>query len=172
MEIPDTLITTYLQMTSRDQFRPAYIEKADLTILPLRSPDVEYYRFLYRAVGEHLRWRDRLIMPEAELQAALAQPETSIDVLYVAGTPAGYVELANDGRETELAYFGLRPGFHGQGLGKHLLSFGIARAWERPIDRLWVHTCNLDSPRALENYLKRGFQIYDVQQQPMPQRYQ
>lgn len=170
--IPDMLVTTYLQMTGRDQFRPAFTGQTDLAIMPLWAADVDYYRFLYRSVGEHFRWRDRLIMPEAELQAALAHPGTSVNVLYIAGVPAGYFELAHQGRVTELAYFGLRPAYHGRGLGKHLLSCAIARAWEQPIDRLWVHTCNLDGPHALDNYVKRGFQIYDVHEQPMPQCYQ
>ncbi len=58
------------------------------------------------------------------------------------------------------------------GLGKYLLSYGITRAWEADIQRVWLHTCNLDSPYALDNYRKRGFEVYDVQQQPMPTRYQ
>ena len=57
------------------------------------------------------------------------------------------------------------------GLGKHLLSYGIERAWEADIERLWLHTCNLDSPHALDNYLKRGFHIYKMHRQPMPERY-
>jgi GNAT superfamily N-acetyltransferase len=170
-QIPDTLVTTYLHMTRRDQFRPAYVELPGVHIMPMGAPDVNFYRFLYRSVGEHLRWRDRLIMSEAELEAALAKPGTTVNVMYVGGIPAGYVELANNGTETELAYFGLRPAYHGLGLGKHLLSYGIEQAWMKNIQRLWVHTCNLDSPHALENYVKRGFEIYDVHHQPMPHRY-
>ena len=169
--VPDTLVTTYLHMTHRDQFRPARVDLTGIQIMPMGSPDVSFYRFLYRSVGEHLRWRDRLVMSDAELENALAQLGTSVNVLYVGGIPAGYVELANNGAETELAYFGLRPAYHGLGLGKHLLSFGIERAWEQNIQRLWLHTCNLDSPRALDNYVKRGFEVYDVHTQPMPQRY-
>lgn len=169
--VPDMLVTTYLHMTSRDQFRAAYAPADGVRIVPLPNPDVPFYRFLYGSVGADWRWRDRLIMSDAELEAALSRPGTSVDVLYVGDVPAGYVELVNTGWETELAYFGLRPGFIGMGLGKHLLSHGIARAWEADIRRLWVHTCNLDSPRALDNYVKRGFRVYKVHRQPMPERY-
>ncbi len=168
---PDMLITTYLHMTSRDDFRPAYSQTDSARVVPLTNPDVAFYRFLYGSVGANWRWRDRLIMSDAELEAALAKPGTSIDVLYVGDEPAGYVELVNQGSETELAYFGLRPEFTGMGLGKHLLSHGIGRAWEADIRRLWVHTCNLDSPHALDNYIKRGFRVYKVHRQPMPERY-
>jgi GNAT superfamily N-acetyltransferase len=59
----------------------------------------------------------------------------------------------------------------GKGLGKHLLSYGIAQAWNNGAKRLWVHTCNLDGPYALNNYIKRGFSVYKVDEQPMPERY-
>ncbi len=120
---PNLLITTYLQMTRRDQFRPAYAEVDGVQIMPMEAPDVEFYRFLYRGVGEVWRWRDRLIMPVEELQAVLAAPGTSVDVLYLRGVPAGYVELVRRDEETEIAYFGLRPAYTGLGLGKHLLSY-------------------------------------------------
>jgi GNAT superfamily N-acetyltransferase len=170
--IPDTLITTYLHMTEHGQFRPAFSDDTDgIMIVSLNAPDVRFYRFLYSSVGEQWRWRDRLIMPEDELETILSAPETSVHVLYAHGIPAGYVELARQGETTEIAYFGLRPGFMGRGLGKHLLSFGIARAWDDGSQRVWVHTCNLDGPHALSNYLKRGFSIYETHVQPMPERY-
>ncbi len=170
--LPDLLITTYLQMTSRDQFRPAYVEIDGVQIMPMETPDVEFYRFLYGTVGEAWRWRDRLIMPVAELETLLATPGTSVHVLYVRGVPAGYVELARRDAETEIVYFGLRPAYIGRGLGKHLLSIGITQAWGDDIQRVWLHTCNLDGPYALNNYRKRGFEVYDVQQRPMPSRFQ
>jgi GNAT superfamily N-acetyltransferase len=171
MSIPDTLITTYLQMESLAEFVPAFIE-TDAQILPLTTPDVTYYRFLYRTVGEAWRWRDRLTLDDATLHAALARDAVSIDVLYVAGAPAGYIELERAGSAVEIAYFGLRDRYFGQGLGKHLLSHGIRRAWDgEGIQRVWVHTCNLDGPYALANYQRRGFTVYDVQRDPMPARY-
>jgi GNAT superfamily N-acetyltransferase len=91
--------------------------------------------------------------------------------MYVDGVPSGYVELAQQGRETEIAYFGLRPKYHGRGLGKHLLSFGIAKAWESGAERVVVHTCNLDATSALPNYLKRGFRVYHTTEETMPDRY-
>jgi GNAT superfamily N-acetyltransferase len=133
--------------------------------------DVAFYRFLYRSVGEQWCWRDRLLMAEEELQALLAAPGTTVHVLYVDDVPAGYLELAQSSESTEIAYFGLRPDYIGKGLGKHLLSYGIAQAWQDGAKRLWVHTCNLDGSHALNNYIKRGFSIYNVHEQPMPERY-
>jgi ribosomal protein S18 acetylase RimI-like enzyme len=89
----------------------------------------------------------------------------------VQGAPAGYVELRQQVDSTEIAYFGLRPEYFGMGLGKHLLSYGIQQAWDGGANRLWVHTCNLDGPYALDNYIKRGFRVYKTEEQPMPKRY-
>ncbi|MFQ3565957.1 MAG: GNAT family N-acetyltransferase [Aggregatilineales bacterium] len=170
--VPDKLITTYLHMTSPDQFRPGFVDDLDnAMVVSMKAPDVDFYRFLYRSVGEPYRWRDRLLMTDEELEAAISEPGVSVNVLYVYGTPAGYIELAKRPDATEIAYFGLRPGFNGRGLGKHLLSWGIQRAWDDGTPRLWVHTCNLDSPIALSNYLSRGFVIYDTHVEPMPLRY-
>lgn len=170
--IPNLLVTTHLEMTSRAAFRPAYSNGDHFNIQRMKTPDVSFYRFLYGAVGEQWAWRDRLIMPDNELHTILADPCVTVDVLYVQGVPAGYVELARQGADTEVAYFGLRAAFLGQGLGKHLLSHGIAQAWSDGAQRLWVHTCNLDGPHALDNYMKRGFSVFYVDTKPMPERYQ
>lgn len=169
--IPDMLVTHYLEMTDHAQFRPAFINELHVKIIRMDRADVNFYRFLYSEVGGIWRWRDRLVIPEDELRAAIADPNTSVYVLYVDGVPAGYVELSRQGESTEIAYFGLRLGYMGRGYGKHLLSYGIARAWADGAQRVFVHTCNLDSPHALENYTKRGFKIYHTEQKPMPQRY-
>jgi GNAT superfamily N-acetyltransferase len=170
--IPDTLITTYLQMTKRADFRPAYLPESNRhRIEEMGVPDVGYYRFLYRTVGEQWRWRDRLKLSDAKLHAILSSDKTSVDVLYVNGIPAGYVELHRLARDVEIAYFGLRPGFFGQGYGKHLLSYGVARAWSEGAKRVWLHTCNLDGPYALVNYQKRGFRVVKVKREPMPDIY-
>jgi GNAT superfamily N-acetyltransferase len=170
--VPLTLITTYLEMTDLAQFRPAWAsDTTGLALSRWQQPDIHAYRALYSAVGAHLRWRDRLLMPDAQLQAALHSPACSVVVLTVQGAQAGYFELERQGDSTEIAYFGLLPAFHGRGLGKHLLSAAVQQAWSDGARRLWVHTCNLDAPAALENYVKRGFTIFKVTEEPMPGRY-
>ncbi len=74
---------------------------------------------------------------------------------------AGYFELRNceDG-SVEIAYFGLLPEFLGRGLGKHLLTCATEQAWADGANRVWLHTCTLDDPAALPNYLKRGFRPF------------
>jgi GNAT superfamily N-acetyltransferase len=88
--------------------------------------------------------------------------------MYAENAPAGYAEVRKDSDgSVELAYFGLVPEYVGRGLGKHLLSVVVERIWEEGTGRIWLHTCTLDHPSALPNYLKRGFvpfrtEVYEV----------
>lgn len=160
------LITTYLEMTAPDQLQSHYSADPALSIIEAEVPLVPFYRFLYQTVGERWAWRDRLAWSDSQLLAWLKRSETRLYVLYVVGTPAGYIELDCHETDTEIAYFGLIEGFFGQGYGKHLLSYGTAQAWRNGAKRVWVHTCNLDSPYAIRTYESCGFRIYDRQETP------
>ena len=50
--------------------------------------------------------------------------------------------------------------FIGQGLGKYFLQWTIDKAWSYQPKQFWLHTCTLDHPVALPNYLKAGFTIF------------
>jgi GNAT superfamily N-acetyltransferase len=101
---------------------------------------------------------DRLLWSDEEHRARLADPDVSLHLLSVAGAPAGYFELERhpDGA-VEVAYFGLLPEFLGRGLGKYLLTKAAQEAFALGASRVWLHTCTLDDPAALPNYLARGF---------------
>ena len=38
-----------------------------------------------------------------------------------------------------------------------MLTAAVDRMWEMGVGRIYVNTCSLDHPRALENYKQRGF---------------
>jgi GNAT superfamily N-acetyltransferase len=161
---PDIVIvtTTYLHIPSRVQFRPTFIDDPSARVVRIDNPSATFYRFLYSNVGRDYHWIDRFAWSDEQLRAHLSRPTTTLLVLYVDGHPAGYVELdaASSEPGTEVAYFGLIGAFHGRGLGKHLLSIGVQRAFEDGAERVWVHTCSLDGRHALANYCARGFIPY------------
>jgi GNAT superfamily N-acetyltransferase len=172
-----SVTTTYLHIPAREQFRPAFSDSPDLLVLELREPSVPYYRFLYDAVGRDYVWIDRLVWSDAQFGEYLSRPTTTVLVLYVRGAPVGFIDLdasaAGAGAETEIAYFGLMPAMHGRGLGKHLLSVGVQRAFDDGAGRVWLHTCTLDGPHAIANYTARGFIPYNTttQDEPVPVDY-
>lgn len=156
MRVDETV--TYLEMTDRGQLRP--VAGPPLEIRRAEIPCPELNRFLYTAVGGRWRWTDRLGWTYAQWLAMLSRPGFETWVAYVRGTPAGYFELDGPaGGDVEIASFGLLPAMVGQGLGGRLLTLTIERAWDKAAARVWLHTSSLDHPRALPNYLARGFCI-------------
>jgi GNAT superfamily N-acetyltransferase len=152
---------TYLQITDPQAFNPTFVETEQIRIDQVKNCPASFHRYLYREVGRFYHWTDRLGWTDEEIRAYLAQASLTLFVLYCEGAPAGYFELskAADGA-TEIAYFGLLPEYLGKGLGKHLLSVAIDTAWKNGATRVWLHTCTLDDPAALPNYLKRGFKPF------------
>lgn len=148
-------------MFSPPEFQAA-APRPDVEVSRVALPSLDFYRRLYRGVGATFHWVDRLVMPESELQAIIHHDQVDIYVLTIAEEVSGYSEI--DRRlpdDIELAYFGLLPHAIGQGLGKYLLHWTLQAAWSYQPRRVWLHTCDLDHPAALPNYLKAGFQIYD-----------
>lgn len=160
--------TYYLEMLASPP--PAILPPPDgMAVVHAKNPTVEYYRFLYNAVGRDYDWTTRRRMPDIQLAAILNDPRDEVHVLLSEGSPAGFAELdrRNPG-EIELVQFGLMPRFIGQGLGKWFLRWTIDKAWRHGPSRFWLHTCTKDHPAALPNYLKAGFSIYKelIEDQP------
>jgi GNAT superfamily N-acetyltransferase len=153
--------TWYLEMRSAQQLRRAPPPDPLPSIVRAEIPLPMLNRFLYTAVGGHWYWRDRLAWSYARWMQWLDRPELQTWVMYLRGTPAGYIELEKQPHDdVEIAYFGLMREFSGRGLGGHLLGVGIEQAWAMGARRVWVHTCSLDSPVALRTYEARGMQRY------------
>ena len=103
----------------------------------------------------------RLKLSDAELASIIQDPLDEMHVLDVDGVPAGFAELdRRKSADFELVQFGLTGDFIGQGLGKWFLQWVIDKAWSYQPKRFWLHTCTLDHPAALPNYLKAGFTDY------------
>ena len=106
-------------------------------------------------------WTDRLTWTYDRWLERLSDPKVETWVLYQEGTPAGYFELdAGAGDGVEISYLGIFPAFIGDRLGGWLLTEAIRRAFAMGARRAWVHTCTLDSPKALSNYLARGMRVF------------
>lgn len=154
---------TYLQMLNAPAAPPALDD--DAFIMHAERPTVSFYRYLYDTIGEPWLWFERRKLSDDALAKRIAPPEIEVHVLYVGGVPAGYGELdVSQDHETKLVYFGLLPDFIGQGYGKRFLQHMCHRAWREATERIWVHTCNLDHPRALSVYKSVGFVPYDQHQ--------
>ena len=152
---------TYLQLDQPDSLQPVPLADSRVRIDRVTLCPASFYRYLYSEVGRFYHWTDRLPWTDDEIRAHLARPQITLWVMYSDGAPAGYFELERhpDG-SIEVAYFGLIQEFLGRGLGKILLTAAAEQAWSDGANRVWLHTCTLDDPAALPNYLKRGFKKF------------
>ena len=160
--------TTYtLEMTSPEQLRSKRSDRPGLRLERVTVAFPELSKFLHTVVGYDYRWGGRADWGREEYLAHTTRDELETWVLYASGAPAGYfeLELGGDGCARILC-FGLLPPFIGQGLGGHLLTFAVERAWDLGAKRIWLRTCTHDHPNALKNYLARGFGITEQEDGP------
>lgn len=154
-------------VTSLEMFAPAPPRTEACGSRDLRHierPEPDWYRDLFKRVGEPWLWFSRLTMPNHELTAIIHDPRVDVFALWAGDRAEGLLELDfRDDDECELSFFGVTSPLIGSGAGRHMMNHAIARAWShpsRPIRRFWLHTCSLDHPSALAFYTRSGFVAY------------
>ena len=158
---PTEVRRTYLELCDPAALRPSRPSAVAARVESIERCSPAVYRELYCAVGERWHWRDRLAWSDAQLAQHLDRDAVLVFVMRVGSEVAGYFELEkHDDDSVEITYFGLRSEFFGRGLGGELLTTAVREAWRIGANRVWLHTCTLDSPQALPNYLARGFQPF------------
>jgi len=152
---------TYLEMEHPAMLHAAHAQRAGLSLERIDPPDsAAMAAHFYDDVGNAYYWMDRAEWTDTQWRDALAEPGAELWVLRDDGDEAGFFLLTMPAPRTrEIQYLGLLSGCEGQGLGAHLLTCAVERAWEAGADRVLVNTCTLDHPRALPNYLARGFEV-------------
>ena len=156
------VVTWTLEMTDPAALRDVPTPDDAPLLMPAGRPAPELSRFFYGLVGADWTWTDRLAWTPEQWTAWSDRPGCHLVTAWTDGVPAGYFELDQDSLDgvpgsVEVAYFGLAPRAIGRGWGAWFLRTAIARAWELPgTQRVWLHTCSLDHPRALANYERSG----------------
>lgn len=153
-------VATFLEMRAP---RPISVvdAPAGASLQRLGAADVNAYRDVMRQVGAPYLWCSRLQLSGEELQSLIGNPDVEAYTVRVSGSDEGLLEL--DFRlpyECELRFFGVTEQLIGKGYGRWLMHEALRLAWARPIERFWLHTCNLDHPNALAFYVRAGFVPY------------
>src|SRR3954470_20836802 len=110
-------VVTHLEMTERPAPRPDPAGASMLRRVP--SPDLDWFRHLYRRVGEEWLWFSRLQIADAELSAIIHLPLVEVHALVQDGRDEGLLEL--DFRQSgacELVFFGVTAKLIGSGAGR------------------------------------------------------
>ena len=155
-------VATTLELRARPALRPEATETA-MTIVDPRPIDLDGYLALFRRVGAEHLWYSRLVMPRAQLERALADTATHLRVCRTAdGRDEGMLEMAFDvSGACEIKYFGLTEALQGTGAARHLMNHAITTAFDRGVERLWLHTNTIDHPRAMAFYRRTGFRAVE-----------
>jgi len=131
-------------------------------VLVTEERDWRTNRAFYALVGQGWKWTARSEWTEAQWREYAEDPAVRTWIARRGTDLAGYFELRREGDEVEIAYFGLAPDFTGKGLGGEFLSRALDEAWGWGARRVWLHTCSLDHPGAVPNYLNRGMTVCKV----------
>lgn len=152
-------VVTHLEMTERPPLRSD--PPGAWTLRRAEAPGLDWFRDLYRRVGEEWLWFSRLQMPDAELAAIIQAPLVEVYALVHDGRDEGLLELDfRDAGQCEIAFFGVTAKLIGSGAGRWLMNRALERAWSHQVTRVWVHTCSFDHPAALAFYQRSGFRPF------------
>jgi GNAT superfamily N-acetyltransferase len=152
-------IVTHLEMTERPTL-PRDPPRA-WTLRRVETPGLDWFRDLYRRVGEEWLWFSRVRMADAELAAIVQSPSVEVYALVHDGCEEGLLELDfRNGGQCEITFFGITAKLIGSGAGHWLMNRALELAWSRPVHRVWVHTCTFDHSAALAFYQRLGFRPF------------
>jgi len=126
------------------------------------KPDFQLNKFFYKQVGKKHRWIDRLSWTDEKWINFISNKNLETYVISESEDLIGFFELLYNPNlnETEISYFGLLEEYIGKGIGGYALSEAIKKSFEKNIKRVWLHTCTLDHPNALKNYIARGMRVF------------
>jgi GNAT superfamily N-acetyltransferase len=155
-------VVTCLEMLSKPSARDSKLPDG-FSLRRFSSADLSTFRALFKNIGEDNMWFSRLFMPDKRLAGILDNQLIESYALCQNEKPVGMLELDfTEMPNCELAFFGLTPETIGLGIGRTLMNIAITKAWEKPINRFWVHTCHFDHPNAVAFYKRSGFVPYSL----------
>jgi ribosomal protein S18 acetylase RimI-like enzyme len=155
----------YLHLLSINDLIPSNCKEKNLEVILEKEPTVDFCKFLYKEVGRDFFWRDRLKWSDQDWLNYISNDFFKLYILKKNNELAGYYELLYDPKipSMEIPYFGILKEFFGKGIGGYFLTDAILTSFNQNINKVWVHTCTLDHPNALKNYLGRGMKIFKTE---------
>ena len=155
----------YLHIISRSDLTKSNCNEKDLEVILEKKPTIDFCKFLYKEVGRDFFWRDRLKWNDQNWLDYISKDFFKLYILKQNNRLVGYYELLYEPKSSsmEIPYFGIFKEFYGKGIGGYLLTDAILTSFNQKINKVWVHTCTLDHPNALKNYLARGMKIFKTE---------
>tara|TARA_B100000212_G_scaffold275615_1_gene215131 strand:+ start:31 stop:534 length:504 start_codon:yes stop_codon:yes gene_type:complete len=152
----------YLEINSINELKAKRTLSDDFTLSEAEKSKFDLNKFFYKQIGKKHQWVDRLIWQDKNWIEYVSNKNLKTFILQKNNEFVGYFELLFNKNECEIAYFGILEEFIGKGYGGFLLSEAI-RIGFKNANRIWVHTCSLDHPNAIENYKSRGMKVFKTE---------
>jgi|TARA_B110000285_G_C15047195_1_gene574963 GNAT superfamily N-acetyltransferase len=127
-----------------------------------KEKNININKFFYRQVGKDHFWRDRLLWSDKEWHKYISNKKLETGIMKLNNKLIGFYEeeFHETKNEIELIQMGILKEYHGKKFGSLLLKHIVFEAFNKNVERIWVHTCSLDHKHALDNYLSKGFKIF------------
>ena len=161
----EKIVKNYLEIKSLDELVQKKKPNSKYFVEKVSINDFQLNKFFYKQIGQNHHWNDRLVWDDKKWIDYVSNPNVLTFVLKYNENIAGFFGLIyhKDKSEMEIAYFGLLKGFMAKKLGGYMLTEAIKISFSYKVKRVWVHTCSLDHKNALNNYLARGMNIYNIE---------
>ena len=148
----------------------AVTQQVGLCLRIIDPPNGAVNKRFYQEVGGAWNWNACAEWSTERWNEYLRSNPVTTVVLVLNEEEIGYGEFINRDGDVEILSFGLLGPNHGQGLGGPSLELVVRCAWTiGAVDHVWLHTCDDDHPRALPNYQRCGFEVYDIKEDPVPE---
>lgn len=137
-----------------------FITKRDsLTMQKQDGISPEDYLNLYREVGKDYIWNYRPSNTRKELVELLESPNTQLYFFYEGEKTIGFAEISQKDSVFEIVHFGLIPSYIQKGYGSYFFSKILKTLLGQNHSKIWLSTCGLDHPNAVNFYKKHGFEL-------------
>ena len=152
----------YLEINNINDLKINPISSDCFSLKEASKNNFDFNKFFYKQIGKRHQWVDRLIWQDNDWLKYISNENLRTYILKKENDLVGYFELIFNNNDCEIAYFGILEEFIGKGYGGFLLSEALKIGFKRA-NRIWVHTCSLDHPNAIENYKSRGMKIFKTE---------
>ena len=152
----------YLEISTINNLKTKPISSECFSLKEANKDNFDLNKFFYKQIGKRHQWVDRLIWQDKDWLKYISNENLKTYIFKRENDLVGYFELIFNNNDCEIAYFGILEEFIGKGYGGFLLSEALKIGFKRA-NRIWVHTCSLDHPNAIENYKSRGMKIFKTE---------
>ena len=158
----EKIFRNYLELTSFKDFKEAKKPSENCSVELTNPKNFQLNKFFYKNIGKDCQWIDRLVWTDLDWTKYVSDEKLFTYILKNKDEIAGYFELLfnKNTKEAEIVYFGILEEYFGKKMGGYLLSESIKISFNMRCSRIKVHTCSLDHPNALLNYISRGMKVF------------